>query len=191
MRFTLNESERNSIRDLYIKKGVMNEQLDSVISKAKTKLIPNRFVMDNTKMPINKNVRFYDYTKQPTLNNIKIIDGVYHYTSGGDGYMKLEVKDNEKNYNFKMYLTCDVDSGSFYPNFLVKEEDYKKLLGLQDPLSKQIEIHDKTEEMVELNNKDFFNFVHNMMKSKKSKTYCVSSQLDYSATNDQTGSEMS
>jgi hypothetical protein len=163
--------------------------MDSVIQRAKDKVIPRRFILDNTVLPINKNVRFYDYTNNPTLKNVRVRDGVYHYSTGGDGYMKMKVENNENNYKFEMYLTCNVNSGSFYPTFMVKESDYKKMMGLEDPLSKKVNIGDKPEEVVELTNKDFFGFIDNMLNTKKAKTYCTSFQLDYSSTDDKTNQD--
>jgi hypothetical protein len=100
MRFTLNESERNSIRDLYIKKGVINEQSDQskklYISWANKKSGNPEMamsIMDDV-LKLQKSLPKRDFAKYSSYDELKNdLDGIISKQKEKDAVKIYEDKD--------------------------------------------------------------------------------------------------
>lgn len=176
MRFTLNESERNSIRDLYVKKGVMNEQLDKMFGD-KDKVKPGTpndpiYTPKATNIPISGN---YVLTSPGSKTPLGIMSpNVTYFADGsGDSYAEIKTKDG-----ITLYATCNQKTstlGDAFGRVYVKSADVERIPSEKTKISwvkdQQVQIGDETENVKVLDAKNFLSVLNSKL-DKHNKQFC-------------------
>lgn len=178
MRFTLNESERNSIRNLYIEKGVLSEQMSNIFGD-KDKVKPGTpndpiYTAKGTDISIGGN---YVVTAPGSKTPLGIMSpSVTYYSDGsGDSYAEIKTKDG-----ITLYATCNNKTstlGDAYGRIYVKSGDVDRIPSEKTKISwvkdQQVKIGDKTESVKVLDAKTLLGTLNSKL-DKYNKQFCRS-----------------